>query len=45
MAETNKCVNCEATSNDRLLISCEQTGKHVYVCARCLPMFIHGGAQ
>ena len=43
MAETkNQCVSCGTDSEDRLLISCEQKGKPVWVCARCLPMFIHG---
>ena len=43
MAETkNACVSCGTGSEERLLISCEQKGKAVWVCARCLPMFIHG---
>ena len=42
MAEKHKCVNCGTDSTDRLLISCELKGKLEWVCARCLPMFIHG---
>lgn len=38
----NTCVNCGASSEDRLLISSEHKGEPVWVCARCLPMFIHG---
>jgi hypothetical protein len=41
--EKNQCVSCGADSEGRLLISCEQKGQPVWVCARCLPMFIHGG--
>jgi hypothetical protein len=40
--EMNKCVSCGSGSEERLLIQCEQKGKKVWVCARCLPMFIHG---
>ncbi len=40
--EKHVCTSCGANSDDRLLISCEQKGKAVWVCARCLPMFIHG---
>ncbi len=40
--EKHVCTSCGANSGDRLLISCEQKGKAVWVCARCLPMFIHG---
>ncbi len=44
MAEgQNQCINCGADSDTRLLISCEHQGRPVWVCARCLPMFIHGG--
>ncbi len=43
MAENkNTCINCGANSDDRLLISCEHQGKLAWVCARCLPVFIHG---
>jgi len=42
MAEKNTCVNCGADSSSKLLINCEKEGKAVWVCARCLPMFIHG---
>lgn len=40
--KTNQCVSCGSGSDERLLISCEQKGEPVFVCARCLPMFIHG---
>ena len=40
--EKNTCINCGTDSETKLLISCEQQGKLVWVCARCLPMFIHG---
>ena len=37
------CVNCGATSDDRVLLCGEQKGEEVYVCVRCLPVLIHGG--
>ena len=38
----NECVKCGNTSEEHLLISCEHEGNPAWVCARCLPMFIHG---
>jgi len=45
MSEKNTCVSCGSDSTERLLIKCEKEGQDVHVCARCLPMFIHGGAH
>lgn len=41
-AQSGRCFNCGATSKERLLLSCSHQGEECYVCARCLPMFIHG---
>ena len=40
-----KCINCGTESKERLLISCYYKEDNVHVCARCLPMFIHGAAE
>ncbi|GEM_PF-309337 len=40
-----KCFNCGTGSNQRLLLSCVHKEENVHVCARCLPMFIHGAAE
>lgn len=45
MAEKHGCVQCGTGSDERLLIQCELKGKLEWVCARCLPMFIHGGGH
>jgi predicted SprT family Zn-dependent metalloprotease len=38
----HKCLNCGATSNQIVLISCEHKGEELYVCVKCLPVLIHG---
>lgn len=38
----NVCFMCGATSEDRVLLSCETQGESKYVCVRCLPPLIHG---
>lgn len=40
-----KCFNCSTGSKERLLLSCSYKEENLYVCARCLPMFIHGAAE
>lgn len=40
--EKHACIKCGSDSKDRLLLSCEQDGKPVWVCSRCLPVFVHG---
>lgn len=40
-----KCFNCGTESKERLLLSCSYKEENLYVCARCLPMFIHGAAE
>ena len=43
MEEDKKaCFVCEATSDDRVLLTCEQQGDEKWVCVRCLPALIHG---
>lgn len=44
-SKTPKCLNCGAGSKERLLINCAYKEENVHVCARCLPMFIHGAAE
>jgi len=39
----NKCLNCGATSQEKVLLPCEDKGEKKYVCVRCLPVLIHGG--
>ena len=39
----NRCTICNTKSDERVLLSAEQKGKHVWVCVRCLPALIHGG--
>jgi hypothetical protein len=38
----SKCLNCGATSEDAVLLQCENKGKTDWVCVRCLPILIHG---
>ena len=38
-----KCLECGATSKERILLKAESRGKEAFVCAQCLPMIIHGG--
>jgi hypothetical protein len=40
-----KCLVCKATSADRVLLQAEEKGKSAWVCVRCLPVLIHGGAH
>lgn len=40
-----RCFNCGTSSKERLLISSVYKEENVHVCARCLPMFIHGAAE
>lgn len=44
-SKVKKCFNCGTNSNQRLLLSCTHKDEDVNVCARCLPMFIHGGGE
>ncbi len=39
----SKCLKCNATSKERVLLKAESRGKEAFVCAQCLPMIIHGG--
>ncbi|MBI2305429.1 MAG: hypothetical protein HYU86_11880 [Chloroflexi bacterium] len=39
----HKCMRCSATSQSRALISVEFKGQSQWICAACLPYFIHGG--
>lgn len=38
----NKCMNCGATSDEKVLLPCEDKGEQKHVCVRCLPVLIHG---
>ena len=40
--EKTVCLNCGTTSDDRLLIAVKKEDADDWVCARCLPQFIHG---
>ncbi len=37
-----KCFVCGKTGNDTVYLKCIHDGKEKLVCARCLPMLIHG---
>lgn len=37
-----KCMVCQRTSQDRVLLCGVENDKEVWVCTRCLPMLIHG---
>ncbi len=38
----HQCMQCGASSEDRVLLVCEEKGQDTYVCVRCLPILIHG---
>ena len=38
-----QCLNCGATSDQNVLISCLRQGEQEWVCVSCLPILIHGG--
>lgn len=40
--EEKQCFICGATSQDRVLLACEDQGLDKLVCVRCLPPLIHG---
>jgi hypothetical protein len=37
------CFVCQKTEGEGVLLACRKEGKDLWVCARCLPMLIHGG--
>jgi hypothetical protein len=40
--KSHQCLQCGASSDERVLLACEAEGKDAYVCVRCLPVLIHG---
>lgn len=40
--EKRECFMCQSSSEDRVLLSCEEKGEEKWVCVRCLPPLIHG---
>lgn len=38
----NECFNCGSTSEHRCLFPCEYNGEPKWICARCIPIMIHG---
>jgi hypothetical protein len=40
--QNHQCIQCERTSEERVLLQAEKKGKTVWVCVRCLPVLIHG---
>ncbi|MDD2486982.1 MAG: hypothetical protein PHS92_01270 [Candidatus Gracilibacteria bacterium] len=38
----NKCLICENTSFDKVLVQIEKDGEQKHVCISCLPGVIHG---
>jgi hypothetical protein len=41
-AKSRECFVCQGTSEDRVLVPCEDRGEDKWVCVRCLPPLIHG---
>lgn len=39
---TAKCMECGATSGQKVLLSCVKDDSQTWVCVHCLPMLIHG---
>lgn len=37
----HKCMNCGIQSEDVLLLSCEYKGEQLFICMKCLPVFIY----
>lgn len=42
VSSEKKCLVCQATSQERILLSAVEKNRMVWVCVRCLPMLIHG---
>ena len=40
--DEKRCLVCQATSQERILLSAVQQDRIVWVCVRCLPTLIHG---
>lgn len=40
-----QCFICTITDKERVLLPCLHEGKDKFVCVRCLPSLIHGGAH
>ncbi|GBE06809.1 hypothetical protein BMS3Abin10_02466 [bacterium BMS3Abin10] len=38
----HKCLNCGATSDERVLFACVYQDEQLHVCVKCLPVLIHG---
>lgn len=37
-----RCMECGATSNQKVLLSCVKEDSQAWVCVHCLPILIHG---
>ncbi len=37
----HKCLNCGASSDEKVLFLCEYKEEELYVCVKCLPTLIH----
>ncbi|MBI4285733.1 MAG: hypothetical protein HY670_07520 [Chloroflexi bacterium] len=37
-----KCLICQKTSQERVLLHGLEEGREIWVCVRCLPVLIHG---
>jgi len=42
MSKPNSCFHCGTSSDERVLLKCEEKGEEKHVCVRCLPVLIHG---
>ncbi len=40
--QEQKCIECGATSDQKVLLSCVREGEDAWVCVHCLPILIHG---
>ena len=41
-SQEQKCIECGATSDQKVLLSCVKDGEDTWVCVHCLPILIHG---
>lgn len=39
---TQRCFQCQASEEERVLLPCRTEGRSLWICTRCLPSLIHG---
>jgi len=43
--ETNICLNCASSEQEKPLLSIKFQGNEIYICPQCLPVLIHKPAN